>query len=78
MCVCARYLEEGLFLLQVLADHGADVVGFTVGPEFVRSSAPVLLTLVLLLQTLQNTTYLQHRQEDEPSTACWPFKIITI
>lgn len=66
MCVYTRYLEEGLFLLQVLAYHGADVVSFTVGPEFVRYSAPVLLTLVLLLQTLQNTTYLQHRQEDEP------------
>lgn len=62
----------------MLADHGGDVVGFTVGPEFVRSSTPVLLTLVLLLQTLQHTAHLQHRQEDEPSTACWPFKLITV
>lgn len=51
----AGYLEEGFLLLQVFADHGADVVRFTVWSQFVGSSAPVLLSLVLLLQALQHT-----------------------
>lgn len=49
------YLEEGFLLLQVFADHGGDVVRFTVGSQFVGSSAPVLFSFILLLQALQHT-----------------------
>lgn len=56
--VVVVYLEEGLLLLQVFADHGGDVVRLTVGPQLVGATTPVLLTLVLLLQTLQHTAHL--------------------
>lgn len=52
------YLEEGLLLLKVLADHRSDVVRFTVGTQFVAPPAPVFLSLVLLLQALQHTANL--------------------
>lgn len=54
-------LEEGLLLLQVFGDHGTDVVRFTVGAQFVGSSAPVLLSLVFLLQALQHTADLSRQ-----------------
>lgn len=58
VCVCVCYLEESLLLLQMFTDHWSDVVCLTVGPQLVGSSAPVLLSLVLLLQALQHTAHL--------------------
>lgn len=55
MCICICYLEEGLLLLQVFTDHGCYMVCFTVRSQFVSSSAPVLFSLILLLQALQHT-----------------------
>lgn len=51
----ALYLQEGFLLLQMLADHWGDVVRLRVGAQLVGSSAPVLFSLVLLLQALKDT-----------------------
>ena len=67
------YLKEGLLLLQVFADHGGDMVSLTVGPQLVSTSAPVLLTLVLLLQALQHTAHLHtHTQTGTPQPFTFP------
>lgn len=49
------HLEEGLLLFQVFADHGGHMVRFTVGSQFVSSTAPVFFSFVLLLQALKHT-----------------------
>lgn len=51
----APYLQERFLLLEVLADHGGDVVRLGVGAQLVSPSTPVLFPLVLLLQALQDT-----------------------
>jgi len=67
---CVYHLEESLLLLQVLTDHGADVVRFTVGSQFVSSSAPVLLSLILLLKALKHTAYLHPETKSLSCTVC--------
>lgn len=55
-----NYLEKGLFLLQMFADHGSDVVGLAVRAQFISATAPVLFSLVLLLQAFQHAAHLRH------------------
>ena len=57
--VTVLYLEEGLLLLQVLADEREDVVGLSQGSQLVMAAAPVLIPPVLLLQAFQHTAHLQ-------------------
>lgn len=49
------YLQECFLLLQMLADHWSDMVCLRVGAQLVSSSTPVLFSLVLLLQALEDT-----------------------
>lgn len=49
------YLQECLLLFKVLADHRGDVIRLGIGAQFVGSSTPVLFSLVLLLQALEDT-----------------------
>ena len=42
-------------MLKVLADHGSDVIRLRIGAQFVGPSTPVLLSLILLLQALEDT-----------------------
>lgn len=49
------YLQERFLLLKVLADHRGDVIGLGIGAQLVGPPTPVLLSLVLLLQALEDT-----------------------
>lgn len=53
------YLQERFLLLQMLADHWGDVVCLGVGAQFVGPSTPVLFSLVLLLQALEDAADLR-------------------
>lgn len=55
----APYLQECFLLLQMLADHRGDVVCLGVGAQLVSPSTPVLFSLVLLLQALEDATDLR-------------------
>lgn len=54
------HFEKCLFLLQMFADHRGDMIRLTVWAQFVSTTAPVLLSLVLLLEAFQNTAHLKH------------------
>lgn len=64
----AGYLEEGFLLLQVFTDHRCHMVRFTVWSQFICSSAPVLFSLILLLQALQHTADLWGETHLVPNT----------
>lgn len=70
-CV-AGYLEEGFLLLQVFTDHRCHMVRFTVWSQFICSSAPVLFSLILLLQALQHTADLWGETHLVPNTYYHP------
>lgn len=53
-------LKKSFFLLQMFADHRCDVIWLTVWAQFISPTTPVLLPLVLLLQTFQHTAHLRH------------------
>ena len=57
----ALYLQEGLLLFEVFANHGCDVVSFRIGSQLVGPTAPVLFSFVLLLQALQDTADLRDK-----------------
>lgn len=65
------HLEEGLLLLQVLADEGEDMVGLGLGTQLVVAPAPVLVAPVLLLQTLQHAAHLRGHTARESSRVTW-------
>lgn len=52
-------LQEGFFLLQVLADQGQQVLTLYRTPKFVMAATPVFISPILLLQALQHTAHLQ-------------------
>lgn len=66
------YLQEGLLLLQVLADHGGDVIRLGVGAQFVGTPTPVLFPLVLLLQALQDAADLWAGRGGRVQTGVFP------
>lgn len=71
----ALYLQEGLLLFEVLANHWGDVVSLRIGAQLVGSTTPVLFSLVLLLQALQNTADLGEestRLRNHPTSAIAP------
>lgn len=60
-CDPVLYLQEGLLLFEVFANHGRDVVSFRIGSQLVGPTAPVLFSFVLLLQALQDTADLRDK-----------------
>lgn len=57
-CSFSSDLEKSLFLLQVFADERQNMIRLCWRSQFIMSSTPVLISTVLLLQTLQHTTHL--------------------